>query len=186
MTIPIVLICGGSCSGKTTFANNFKQALIINMDNYYFGYSKMKPNKDGIYDFDVPESIDIEKCANDIKKISQGLVVNTPIFDMVTGERLNISNKIKANNNTKFVIVEGIFAFYPPLRDISSLNIFIDTPPEIRIARRLLRDSQKGRTQEEILKWSINVEKKHQEYIEPQKKYADLVIPFNSNPIKQD
>jgi uridine kinase len=86
-------------------------------------------------------------------------------------------------SDTKFLIVEGIFSFCSPLREIGDIKIYLDIPPEIRVARRMIRDVEKGRSDIDTLSWSITVEKSHRKYIEPMKKYADLVIPFSYNPV---
>ena len=86
--------------------------------------------------------------------------------------------------DTKFVVVEGIFTFHEPLRELGDLKIFIDTPTEIRVARRMLRDEEKGRSEIDTLSWSITVEKYHRQHVEPMKKFADLIIPFSYNPVR--
>lgn len=181
--LPIILICGGSCSGKSIFASLFKNSIILPMDHFYFGKSQMKPDKDGDYNFDSPESVDIEAYAQAIKGLSQGQAVTIPLYDMKLSERTG-KQIIRLKPNTHFIIAEGIFSFYPPLRKIADLKIFLDTPTEIRVARRMVRDVKKGREQIDTLSWSITVEKNHQRYIQPMKKYADLVIPFSYNPVQ--
>ena len=106
-----------------------------------------------------------------------------PVYDMKISDRVG-TQTISPKPDTKFVVVEGIFTFHEPLRELGDLKIFIDTPTEIRVARRMLRDEEKGRSEIDTLSWSITVEKYHREHVEPMKQFADLIIPFSYNPVK--
>lgn len=181
--LPIVLVCGGSCSGKSSFAQRFRKAYVLSMDHFYYGKVGMKLDKNGKYNFDVPESVDIVSCAKAAELLAKRKQVTIPIYDMKTSERVGVQ-MIKTNPGTRLVVVEGIFAFYSPLREVATLRIYLDTPTEIRVARRMLRDVEKGRSNIETLAWSITVEKNHAKYVEPTKKYADLSIPFSYNPVQ--
>lgn len=181
--ISVILVCGGSCSGKSIFASLFKQALVLSMDHFYFGKSQMKPDKQGNYDFDAPESVDIIGYARAVKMLTRKGSATIPVYDMKKSERVG-EQTIKLPPKVKFLIVEGIFAFQPQLRKLADLRIFLDTPTEIRVARRMLRDVEKGRSELETLSWSLTVEGNHRRYVEPMKKFADLVIPFSYNPIR--
>jgi len=178
-----ILVCGGSCSGKSVFARMFRHAFIMEMDHFYLGKQDMKPRKDGTYDFDAPESVDIADCARAVKELQTGNPVTIPIYDMKTSDRTG-SQTIQLRPNDAFIVVPGIFSLNPPLRDLGDLKIFIDTPREIRVARRMIRDVAKGRNDIDTLSWSITVEKNHQKYIEPMKQFADLVVPFSYNPVE--
>lgn len=179
----IILVCGGSCSGKTVFARLIQHALLLEIDHFYFGKSKMKPDEDGNYNFDAPESTDLVECAAAVKSLSEGKSTTIPVYDMVTSERTG-TQIITPDPSTKFIVVEGIFAFYPPLLELGDIKIFIDTPTEIRVARRMIRDEEKGRNEIDTLAWSIVVEKNHKKYIESTKKEADIIIPFSYNPVQ--
>jgi uridine kinase len=183
--VPVVLVCGGSCSGKSSFAQLFANGLVLSMDHFYYGKSKMKAESDGSYNFDAPESVNIAECAEAIAKLSERISVEIPVYDMKISERVGVQT-ISVKPETQFIIVEGIFSFHSPLREIATMKIFLDTPTEVRVARRMLRDVEKGRSDIETLSWSITVEKNHAKYIEPMKKYADLAIPFSYNPVKLD
>lgn len=143
----------------------------------------MKPDKDGNYNFDAPESVDIVACAKAVGQLVQGKSATIPIYDMKMSERVGVQ-KINVHSGVKFLIIEGIFSFNSPLRELGNLKIYLDAPTEIRVARRMVRDEQKGRSDIETLSWSITVEKNHKKYIEPMKKYANLVIPFSYNPVQ--
>lgn len=179
----VVLICGGSCSGKSVFASLFQNAVILPQDHFYLPKGKMKPDEKGKYNFDVPESIDITECAQAAKLLTEGKSATIPVYDMKISDRTG-KQIISPRSTDKFVVVEGIFTFNSPLRELGGLKIFIDTPTEIRVARRMLRDEEKGRSEIDTLAWSMTVEKYHRLYVEPMKKYADLIIPFSYNPIR--
>lgn len=179
----VILVCGGSCSGKSVFARMFNHAFILEMDHFYFGKKDMKPLPDGSLDFDAPESVDIADVARAANELKSGNEATIPVYDMVTSDRTG-TQKIQLKSDDKFIVIPGIFAFHSPLRDLGDIKIFIDTPREIRVARRMIRDVAKGRNDIDTLAWSITVEKNHQKYIEPMKQYADLVIPFSYNPVE--
>lgn len=179
----IVLVCGGSCSGKTVFASLFRNALILEMDHFYLGKKEMKPLPDGSYDFDAPEAVDLEACASAVKDLAQGKKVTIPVYDMKLSDRVG-TQEIQAKPEDRFIVVPGIFSFNEPLRKLGDLKIYLDTPREIRVARRMIRDVAKGRNDIDTLAWSITVENNHQKYIEPMKHYADLLIPFSYNPVE--
>lgn len=181
--LPIILISGGSCSGKSVFAHLFRNAFILEMDHFYFGKSKMKKEKNGSYNFDAPDAVDIEACSRAVQKLIIGKPVTIPKYDMKISERAG-TQSIQMPPDAQFLIVEGIFSFYSPLRELADLKIYIDVPTELRVARRMIRDEEKGRSDIQTLSWSITVEKNHQKYVEPMKEFADLVIPFSYNPLR--
>lgn len=143
----------------------------------------MKPQVDGSYDFDSPEAIDISECARAVRNLVSGKSVTIPKYDMKISERTG-TQLIQMPKNVNFLVVEGIFAFYPPLRELADLKIYIDVPTELRVARRMIRDEKKGRSDIQTLFWSVTVEKNHQKYIEPMKKFADIIVPFSYSPVQ--
>lgn len=179
----VVLVCGGSCSGKTVFANLFRNALVLETDHFYVSKKDMKPQPDGSLDYDAPEAVNLVECAQAIKELARGNAVTIPVYDMKVSDRVG-TQIITPKPDDKFLIVPGIFSFHSPIRELGDLKIYLDTPREIRVARRMIRDVQKGRNDIDTLSWSITVEKNHQKYIEPMKQYADLVIPFSYNPVE--
>lgn len=182
MKFPIVTIAGGSCSGKTTFVEGFKNAVIISIDSFYKDISDLTPDREGKYDFDTPEAIDMMACRQAAIDLSEGKEVQVPIYDYVSAKRTGESVVLPPKDGG-IVVVEGIFALHPPLHDLGMVRIFIEAPPEIRIARRVKRDTAKGRSPAETLAWFVKVEAGHQKYIEPTKQYANLVIPFSNSPL---
>ena len=152
------------------------------MDHFYFGKKQMKKEKDGSYNFDAPTSVDIEACAEATKSLAERKTTIIPVYDMKISDRTG-TQTLHIPEKTKFIVVEGIFSFYSPLREIGDMKIYLDIPPEIRVARRMIRDVEKGRSDIDTLSWSIVVEKNHRKHIEPMKQYADLIIPFSYNPV---
>ncbi|MBI5619522.1 hypothetical protein HY950_01010, partial [Candidatus Gottesmanbacteria bacterium] len=84
----VVVVCGGSCSGKTVFANLFRSALVLEMDHFYFGKKDMKPLPDGSFDFDAPQAVDIAGCAQAVAELAQGKQVTIPVYDMKLSDRV--------------------------------------------------------------------------------------------------
>jgi len=103
---------------------------------------------------------------------------------MKENRRVGMRN-ITLDSNIKFIVIEGIFSFFPPLYELGNLKIFMDTPTEIRVSRRISRDiERKGFSHTEILMSFMTAEENYHKYIEPMKEKADLIIPFSANPIK--
>lgn len=167
----VILISGGSCSGKTTFAGLFKQATVIHMDDFYWGKSHMTTP----YNFDEPEAIDIDGMADSVERLSKGLPVSIPKYSMVVSERVG-TQTVKPNKN---IVVEGIFVFSSPkLRKLADLSIYLEVPADERVRRRIHRDEERGRNMLQTLEHSLVVEKMHEKHVEPMKKYASLICPF--------
>lgn len=166
----IIAICGGSCSGKTTLAMQFKDACVVSMDNFYLGKEKMTPP----YNFDCPDALDLQMMTEVVKKLKDGAkTVTIPKYNMKTSQR-DGTEELHSKN---IIVVEGIFSLHnKELRELADLKIYLDVPREERIRRRIKRDTIKGRTALESLEWSINVERMHELYVEPQKEFADVCI----------
>lgn len=169
----IVAICGGSCSGKTTMALQFQNACILSMDDFYKGKSKMKQP----YNFDEPDAIDLKKLAEVLLKLKKGAKqITIPNYNMKTSE----PDGVKKITSKKLIVIEGIFALYTKeLRDLCDLKIYLDIPVDERIRRRIKRDVIKGRSPIETLEWSKTVEHMHELHVDSQKKFADIIIPYN-------
>jgi len=169
----IILITGGSGSGKSTLARKIK-GTVVSTDDFYFGKSEMQPDENGCYDFDDPASVDLKECSKVVKSLNEGKPIKSPIYDMSVSERTGTKN-IKPHESG-IVVVEGIFSFHSPLRELGDLLIFIDTPMDLRVARRLGRDIKRGRSEEESLRRAIQVEESYRKNIEPVRKYANVLL----------
>jgi len=179
----LILIGGGTCSGKTTIAKAIGRRLgelktvIISHDNYYHDLSGMNAEESREYNFDHPSAIDTAYLVQDIKQMMAGHAVNVPDYDFITHER---SEGTLCVAYADVIILEGIFAlYYPELLQLSDLRIFVDTDADLRLVRRLIRDTRdRGYDVEGVLdKYVLTVKPSHDAFIEPSKKNADVIIP---------
>ena len=179
----LILIGGGTCSGKTTIAKAIGRRIaslktvILSHDNYYRDLAHLSQEERAKVNFDHPDSIDQEYLVHDLKLMLAGEAVNVPDYDFATHSRTEGKLCIAG---AEVVILEGIFAlYYSDLLDISDLKIFLDSDSDIRLARRLQRDIlQRGRAPERVLNQYLEtVKPSHQAFIEPTKKNADIIVP---------
>lgn len=170
----IIAICGGSGSGKSTLAKKFIGASIIATDHFYRDLEELTPSPDGTFDFDHPSSVDLDACAEACLRLARGEDTMIPVYEMRSCKR--VGTQLVPSGKNDIVIVEGIFAFHSPLHDIATLRIFIDTPIDQRMARRLRRDVERGRSTLETIKHSLQVEEAYTRFIEPMREHADLVL----------
>jgi uridine kinase len=180
----IIGICGGTGSGKTTIANRILQSVsadevvFIQQDLYYRNLKDMPLDYRNAANFDHPDAIDNELLANHLKKLNAGEPVELPIYDFRTHTRLpDTTTPIEAK---RIVIVEGILIFAEPrLLEQMDIKVFVDTPDDIRFIRRLKRDiAERGRTLDSVIEQYIaTVRPMHNQFVEPSKRYADVIIP---------
>lgn len=179
----LILIGGGTCSGKTTIARAIGKRIqdlktvIISHDNYYKDLSHLSAEERAHVNFDHPDSIDVPYLLDDVRAMMLGDAVNVPDYNFATHLREE-GNLCIAGADV--IILEGIFAlYYPDLLELSDLKIFVDTDPDIRLARRMHRDIlDRGRNVESVLdQYLETVKPSHQAFIEPTKKNADVIIP---------
>jgi uridine kinase len=179
----IIGICGGTGSGKTTIANAILQSVsacevvFIQQDLYYRNLKDMPLDYRNAANFDHPDAIDNDLLANHLKKLKAGEPVELPIYDFRTHTRLPATTPIEAK---RIVIVEGILIFAEPrLLEQMDIKVFVDTPDDIRFIRRLKRDiAERGRTLDSVIEQYIaTVRPMHNQFVEPSKRYADVIIP---------
>jgi uridine kinase len=179
----IIGICGGTGSGKTTVANRILQSVsaeevvFIQQDLYYRNLKDMPLDYRNAANFDHPDAIDNELLANHLKKLHAGEPVELPIYDFRTHSRLPDTTPIEAK---PIVIVEGILIFAEArLREQMDIKVFVDTPDDIRFIRRLRRDiAERGRTLDSVIEqYMATVRPMHMQFIEPSKRFADVIIP---------
>lgn len=183
-TSPIVIgIAGGSGSGKTTVANAILKRVghhriaYLQHDAYYHDISHLPFNQRSLINFDHPDSLDTELMIEHIKKLKSWQPANMPVYDFTTDSRTDRTILIKPQ---RVILVEGILIYTEPkLRSVFDVKIFVDTDPDIRFIRRLERDiHERGRTTESVVKQYLNtVRPMHLEFVEPSKRYADVIIP---------
>jgi len=170
----IIAICGGSGSGKSTLAHKFVGAAVLATDHFYRDIEELSPREDGTYDFDHPSAVDLDACAEACLKLADSEDVTIPVYDFRTCRR--VGTQLLPAPKNKIVVVEGIFAFHSPLHEIATLRIFIDTPVDQRMARRLRRDVERGRSTLDSIRHSLQVEEAYTRYIEPMRHLADLIL----------
>ncbi|PKN80134.1 MAG: uridine kinase [Candidatus Cloacimonetes bacterium HGW-Cloacimonetes-1] len=181
--VRLILIGGGTCSGKTTIAKAIGRRLsdlktvIISHDNYYKDLSYMDPEEANLVNFDHPDAIDTEYLLKDLKEMLHGSAVNVPDYDFISHSRSEGNLCIAFAD---VIILEGIFAlYYPELIELADLKIFVDTDADLRLTRRIVRDiKERGFNIESVLdQYMETVKPSHIAFIEPTKKNADLIIP---------
>lgn len=182
----IIGICGGTGSGKTTIARKIvdtvgaKKVVLIEQDSYYRNLSDMPLDERHQANFDHPDAIDSDLLVNHIKRLKAGDSVEMPIYDMVTHTRDDETEVIEPK---PVVIVEGILIFAEPrVLDLLDFRVYVDTPDDIRLMRRLKRDiNERGRTFERTLEqYERTIRPMHFEFVEPSKRHADIIIPEGS------
>lgn len=181
---PLVIgIAGGSGSGKTTVAQTILQRVgpdrisFLQHDAYYKDLSGLPPTQRAEVNFDHPNSLETELLTQHILQLTSGKSVEVPIYDFSTHSRTKRTYTVQPRG---VILVEGILLFTEAnLRDLFNVKIFVDTDPDLRFIRRLERDiSERGRTMETVVKQYLStVRPMHLEFVEPSKRYADVVIP---------
>jgi uridine kinase len=179
----IIGIAGGSGSGKTTVAQTILQRVgperisFLQHDAYYKDLSGLPPVQRVEVNFDHPNSLETELLTHHILQLKNGKPVEVPIYDFSTHSRTDKTYTVQPR---AVILVEGILLFTEaPLRELFNVKIFVDTDPDLRFIRRLERDiSERGRSLEMVVKQYLStVRPMHLEFVEPSKRYADVVIP---------
>ena len=182
----IIGICGGTGSGKTTIARAIVDAVgrsnvvLVEQDSYYRNLADMPLDERHQANFDHPDSIDSDMLVNHLIRLKQGLSIEMPLYDFVTHTR---SDEIEVINPKPVVIVEGILIFAESrVLDLLDCRVFVDTPDDVRLMRRLRRDiTERGRTFERTLEqYELTIRPMHFEFVEPSKRHADVIIPEGS------
>ena len=181
---PIVIgIAGGSGSGKTTVAQEILQRVgpdriaYIQHDSYYKDLSGLPPAQRTEVNFDHPNSLETELLISHIEGLKNGQAIEVPVYDFAPDSRTDKFFKV---NPRRVIIVEGILIFVDPaLRALFDVKLFVDTDADVRFIRRLQRDiTERGRTVESVIKrYQATVRPMHLEFVEPSKRYADVIIP---------
>lgn len=182
MPHPIIIgICGGTGSGKTTFCNRIADRIgpkvsIISHDMYYKDLSHIPPAERDRQDFDDPDAFDNELFFAHLSLLKQGKAIEIPEYDFVTHTRTGRMRRLEPE---KAIMVEGIMLFTDSrIRHVFDYKVFLDVDSDIRFIRRLKRDmEERGRSVDSVIEQYIStVRPMHEKYVEPGKKYADLVV----------
>lgn len=179
----IIGICGGTGSGKTTITRRIIEALssgnviILQQDNYYKDFPGLPLEQRVKLNFDHPDSMDTALMAEHVRRLRAGEGIQRPTYDFANFRRLSETVDIPARSS---IIVEGILIFEnKELRELMDIRIFVDTDADLRFIRRLARDiRERGRTMEMVIaQYLATVRPMHMEFVEPSKRYADVIIP---------
>jgi len=181
---PLVIgIAGGSGSGKTTVAQEILQRVgpdriaYIQHDSYYKDLTGLPPTQRAAVNFDHPNSLETELLIQHVEMLKDRQAIEVPVYDFSTDSRTGDSFTVQPRG---VILVEGILIFVEPaLRVLFDVKIFVDTDPDVRLIRRLQRDiTERGRTVESVIKqYQSTVRPMHLEFVEPSKRYADVIIP---------
>ena len=181
---PLVIgIAGGSGSGKTTVAQEILQRVgpdriaYIQHDSYYKDLSGLPPAQRAEVNFDHPNSLETDLLIHHVEQLKRGHTIEVPIYDFSTHSRTDKTFKVTSRG---VIVVEGILIFVEAaLRSLFDVKLFVDTDADIRLIRRLQRDiTERGRTVENVIKqYQSTVRPMHLEFVEPSKRYADVIIP---------
>jgi len=181
----IIGIAGGTGSGKTTVVNQILNELpneevgVISQDSYYNDTSHLSLRERDNINFDHPRSIDFELLIEQLKELKKGNPVNQPVYSFVTHNR---TSDTILTHPRKVMIVEGILILtHQDIRDMFDIKIFVHADSDERLIRRLKRDmAERGRDIDEVLlRYQTTLKPMHEQFIEPMKEYADIIIPNN-------
>lgn len=180
--ILVIGIAGGTGSGKTTLMNNIMaqfegMVTVLSHDNYYKRHDELTFEERTGLNYDEPDAIETSLMVEHLKQLRQGRAIDCPVYDFT---RHNRSDETIHLEPKPVIIVEGILIFEnEPLRNLMDIRLFVDTDADVRLCRRIKRDvNKRGRTLESVLaQYQATVKPMHEKYVEPSKKYANLVIP---------
>jgi len=179
----VIGIAGGTGSGKTTVANVIlkrvgkERIAYLPHDAYYRELGDLPLEQKAAVNFDHPESLETELMIDHIKQLKNGNSIELPIYDFSTHSRTGKTIRVDPR---RVIIVEGILIFAEPeLRKLFDVMLFVDTDPDIRFIRRLTRDiTERGRTTENVIhQYLTTVRPMHLEFVDPSKRYANVIIP---------
>ena len=182
----IIGIAGGTGSGKTTVVNQITEELstldvgVISQDSYYNDLSHLSMEQRRQVNFDHPSAIDFKLLEEHLSMLKAGKEIEQPHYSFVEHNRTGEFTKVTP---TKVLIVEGILIMTDSkLRSLYDIKIFVHADSDERLIRRLKRDTkERGRDAEEVLSWyQSNLKPMHDEFIEPTKEFADIIIPNNN------
>ncbi|UOB16924.1 uridine kinase [Abyssalbus ytuae] len=181
----IIGIAGGTGCGKTTVVNQIVNELpeeevgVISQDSYYNDTSHLSYDERININFDHPRAIDFELLHNHLIQLKKGTPIHQPVYSFVKHNR---TNDTILTHPRKVMIVEGILILtHPELRELFDIKIYVHADSDERLIRRIKRDlTERGRDIEEVLqRYQSTLKPMHQQFIEPTKEYADIIIPNN-------
>lgn len=189
MNVTVIGVAGGTGSGKSTLVKRLQEAFIgdevstICHDYYYKAHPELSYEERTQLNYDHPQAFDTDMMVEHIRTLKSNVPIERPVYSFVEHDRMSETVPVKPS---KVLIVDGILIFEnKELRDLMDIKVFVDTDADVRLARRIMRDvKDRGRSMESVIQQYINtVKPMHEEFVEPSKKYADVIIPeggFNS------
>ncbi|MBE6619772.1 MAG: uridine kinase [Ruminococcaceae bacterium] len=178
----IIGIAGGTGSGKTTLARHIADAFgdrvaVITHDSYYRAQNDKTYEERCLQNYDHPDAFETELLRDHLQLLCQGQAVEVPVYDYTVHNRSNSTTCVQPR---AVILLEGILLFSDPaLRDMMDLRIFVDTDADERILRRILRDTEeRGRSLASVItQYLTTVKPMHEAFVEPYKRYADIIVP---------
>jgi uridine kinase len=179
----IIGVAGGSGSGKSTVARNVAKALqaesvaFIEMDAYYRNFAHLPLAERRQINWDHPDAFDWELLVDQLARLSQGESIEKPVYDFVSHTR---SDRCVIVPPAQVVVIDGILLFSDSrVRDLCDVKVFVDADADVRLIRRIRRDiAKRGRPLDEILdQYLTTVQPMHLQFVEPSKRYADVIVP---------
>ena len=189
MNITVIGVAGGSGSGKSTLVSKLQEAFAgedvatLCHDYYYKKHTELSYEERTQLNYDHPQAFDTDMMIKHIKMLKQGKEIERPVYSFVEHNRTSERVTVKPS---KVIIIDGILIFENrELRDLMDIKVYVDTDADVRLARRILRDvCNRGRSMESVIEQYLStVKPMHEEFVEPSKRYADVIIPeggFNS------
>lgn len=189
MNITVIGVAGGTGSGKSTLVKRLQEAFkdddvaTICHDYYYKAHPELTYEERTKLNYDHPQAFDTDMMVEHIKALKNNIAIERPVYSFVEHNR---TDEKVAVHPSKVIIVDGILIFEnKELRDLMDIKVYVDTDADIRLARRILRDvRERGRSMESVItQYTSTVKPMHEEFVEPSKKFADVIIPeggFNS------
>lgn len=180
--ILVIGIAGGSGSGKTTLMKNLVEKFgdhvtVVSHDNYYKRHDELTYEQRCLINYDEPAAFETDLMAKHLDLLKQGQAIECPVYDYTIHNR---SDEVVQIAPRPVIIVEGILIFADEaLRELMDIRIFVDTDADVRLCRRIKRDvNKRGRTLESVLtQYQDTVKPMHEKFVEPSKKYANLIVP---------
>ena len=178
----VIGIAGGTCSGKSTLIRKIKEEFgdaitMLSHDFYYKEHNDIPFEERKKLNYDHPDSFDTDLMIGHIRQLIAGESIQRPVYDFTIHNRIDETVTVMPS---KVIVVEGILIFEnKELRDMCDIKVFIDTDADVRIIRRIVRDvSERGRTLESVVtQYLTTVKLMHEQFVEPSKKYVDIIIP---------
>lgn len=180
--IIVIGIAGGTGSGKSTLIKKIKEEFhdeitILSHDFYYKQHDDIAFEERKKLNYDHPNAFDTDLMIEHVRRLAAGETIERPVYDFTIHNRINETVLVRT---AKVIVVEGILIFEnKELLDLFDIKVFIDTDADVRIIRRILRDvNERGRTLESVVhQYLTTVKLMHEQFVEPSKKYADIIIP---------